>query len=193
MGIYEPKSCCICFDTRNGSLILASITLIVSILNFLNAMSGQLANTLDTVWNRKTTSEEIPPEYQQYKASFIMYAVIATLVWNSLLAVLSCLLIHGVRKNRPGLMLPYLAWSWTRLVMYVICGLIMTSLVFYVQEPELMILIVALTILITVEAYFVLVINAYHKQVKRSLSEDHQLLREEFDNDNYEYDYKIKV
>jgi len=193
MGVYEPKSCCICFDTKNGSLILASITLIVSICNILNAASGQLADGISHVWDRMTEEKQIPPDFQQYKDNVIMYAVIATLAWHSLLGALSCLLIHGVRKDRPGLILPYLAWTWTRLIMYVICGLIITSLVFYVQEPDLLILIAGLAILISIEAYFVLVINAYYKEVKRSLSEDHQLLREEFDNDNYDYDYKVKV
>merc|ERR1712179_221915 len=137
-----------------------------------------MGDTINEVWDLKTKDHQIPPDYQQYKDNVIMYVVIATLVWNSLLGILSCLLIHGVRKDRPGLILPYLAWTWTRLVMYVICGLLITSLIFYVQEPELLIIIVFLTILISIEAYFVLVINAYYKEVKRSLSEDHQLLRE---------------
>ncbi|CAL4122589.1 unnamed protein product [Meganyctiphanes norvegica] len=189
MGLYEPKSCCICFDTKNGSLILASLTLIGSILNILNALSGQLSASLSAVWDQ--INKDSPSEYQQYKENFILYAVIATLAWNGLLMTLSCLLIHGVRKDRPGLMLPFLAWSWTRITMEVLCSLFVTGLAIYTQEPLIFIGTFVLAICITIETYFVLVINAYHKQVKRSLSEDHQLLREEFDNDNF--DYKVKV
>jgi len=189
MGLYEPKSCCICFDTKNGSLILASLTLIYSILTILNALSGHLALTVSVVWDEVT--KDSPPEIQQYKENFILYALIATLAWNALLMILSCLLIHGVRKDRPGLMLPYLAWCWTRLTMEVVCSLIITGLAFYFQLGVLFIATAGLIICIGIETYFVLVINAYHKEVKRSLSQDHQLLNEEFDNDNYEY--KVKV
>jgi len=191
MGLYEPKSCCICFDTKNGSLILASLTLIYSILNILNAVSGQLALTMSVVWDQMAKDRSMPPEYQQYKDTIILYAVIITLAWNGLLVTLSSLLIHGVRKDRPGLMLPFLAWSWTRLVMECLCGVLVTGVAFYTTEPVIFIATVLVMIFISIDAYFVLVINAYHKQVKRSLSEDHQLLREEFDNDNF--DYKVKV
>ena len=184
MGLYKPNGCCICFDTKNGSLIQASLILIYAILRILIAvgclfvyLNIGLISFLVTHQN-----DNVIEVYIQSFSIFILSAIIITIVWNIFLLTISCFLIHGVRRDVPELMLPFLAWSWFQVAIDVILGLFVTGMAFYLQEPIICIVIVALVILVSFEIYSVLVVNAYHKEVKQNIL--HQSRREELDNNN---------
>ncbi|CAL4093737.1 unnamed protein product [Meganyctiphanes norvegica] len=186
MRLYEPKSCCNCIGIKKGSLTVSILTLIASLLNIALACSGINAFVVGFAWDMITNDVNVSvsdyewhEKNQNRKRNFIVYAMIFQMAWNILLGVLSCLLIHGIRKDRPRLMFPFLAWSCPRIATEVIFAIFLFGLDIYMQKPYFSFDAIVFIICTCIEIYFVLVINAYYKQVKRTLSEDHHELKAE--------------
>lgn len=165
MGLYEPKSCCICFDTKNGSLILGSLSLILTVIGLI----------LNADWDHN-----------------MLYSWIPLL----LSGVCSSLLIHGIRTDDPGLMVPYLILQRVAIILLILATLaafgfgiyLADRYVFMIHLPSILPCILTL---IGIQIYCHLVVYAYHKQLKRALSEEHHKLQEERINDGDEKMMKV--
>lgn len=81
---------CLCFDLRTGTLIIAVVSMIVS--------CGDIVLSVLLFTCEQDCKFAIPVLVKIF-LQFLCHLIT------------SSLLIHGVRKNRPGLMTPYLAWE----------------------------------------------------------------------------------
>lgn len=116
------NSCCVCFTPRTGTFILGSLTLISSLIVTLLCI---LALGL---WS--SFKEEIkinPPENFEVDVEdlmkFILLSLIVTLILCLIQIVVSSMLIHGLRKMSPVLMLPYMVMIIINLVFGIVINI----------------------------------------------------------------------
>merc|ERR1711915_718451 len=105
MGLRESNTCCFCFDTKAGCLILASLSLAGSLLSILLSCNEVPAFMIEAALDPWVKDHNIDDGQLRV---ICMSVVIAVLTYFSLAGLFSILLIHGIRKDRPRLMLPYL-------------------------------------------------------------------------------------
>jgi len=189
MGAYDPKRCCCCFSMRTGILFLGSVSLIYAIINLLNTpyLFELSPGVLDTL------TEDWPPRYEAHKENIVFFAIISNEVMNAFLLLVSCLLIHGIRKDRPSLLIPYMVWTVTFVILTFVGIVLLAFIVITVQPSEILSgIIVALTVFTCLQIYNVVCINAYYKQIEHLQYSIYlsQTTYDSVDSNDYQQKYK---
>ncbi|KAL7645257.1 UNVERIFIED_CONTAM: hypothetical protein RMT77_003643 [Armadillidium vulgare] len=162
----EPESFCFCIDLKIGSLIIAIFSLLGSIINILTWVSGIRGYQLSQLMYQLYDFDQCDADCQDFVYMTIVWVAIIVLALDGLHVIMCSLLIHGIRKDRPKLFLPYLSWLVTRLVINI--GLLITLVILFRTKIILIIsfvMVIALCFLL--DLYFFLVINAHKNQIMR--------------------------
>merc|ERR1712002_1106318 len=102
------------------------------------------------------------------------------MVLEFLQVIFSCCLIHGIRKNKTRLMVPYMIWMIVGISILIIMALALMGLFMYVGAVQVVLILAVLFGAITfLETYFLLVIRALYYQLKRTKGQAHMTLKEE--------------
>lgn len=108
------NSCCCCCTTRTGTLTLGILSLISSILSIVAIIFVLV--TWDEI--KRDLKKEYPADAEDldklFEVAFIALIVLAILLF--FVMITASMLIHGVRKMRAGLLLPYLVLTVIGLV-----------------------------------------------------------------------------
>lgn len=162
-----------------GSLALAG-----AILDLINACAGTFAFVIQYLAKLKLIScleDENSSLCSDELNSCAVGFSIAVLVCESVQAFVCCLLLHGIRKERFKLMVPYMIWSVIRFC--TILGLSVFSIIYYALMPLVVLMLLSpMIILGVIETVYLLFIHAQYREVKRAQCEGHAILEEEFEN-----------
>ncbi|CAL4072949.1 unnamed protein product [Meganyctiphanes norvegica] len=161
MGVFDPKRCC-CFSMRTGILFLGVVSLIYAVVNLLlTPYLFDMKQMLDNI------TENWPDKYKEHKDNIVFTAVISNEVSNAFLLLVSCLLIHGIRKDRPSLLIPFMVWTVTFIILAFV-GIVLLLFVVISVQPSTTVseLILALAFITCLQICNVIAINAYYKQVR---------------------------
>merc|ERR1711915_333857 len=82
--------------------------------------------------------------------------------------------IHGVRKDRPALLIPYMVWTVTFIILTFV-GIVLLLFVCISVEPSqtVSLIILALVFITGLQIYHVICINSYYKQVEHMIQYFH--------------------
>ncbi|XP_042878660.1 uncharacterized protein LOC122257439 [Penaeus japonicus] len=182
--IWQPEGCC-CFTRRTGSLILASLSVICGIfgmLNLVNIYANHDQNVDSEV--KKFCLENLQAEDLvacRNSAKHIVMLGGATLMLLYIIQVIiSSLLIHGVSKNDPCLMIPYMVLRLLYVIFAIMIGAgTCIALIVFGELKAMAVIAVVASLYIFLETYFLLVIRAHYLQMRKDSGYDHVELEEE--------------
>lgn len=163
----EPKLFCCCIELRIGSLIIGIFSLLGSIINILTWVSGIRAFQLQQLLYQLYDFDQCDDQCQNFVRMLIVWVAIVVLALDGLHVIMCSLLIHGIRKERPGLFLPYLSWQITRLVISL--GLFIALVIVFRTHIVLILSFLAVIALTWgLDFYFFLVIYAHRMELRRA-------------------------
>ena len=163
------SNCCFCIDLKFGTKIIGILHLIVGLINsfiFAHATFILAGNGKDDV--KSLNGGQLPPDYEDdimeitkdliSIVSIIVYVIFAVCL---LTVINSSMLIHGVRRNRRGLLVPYIFQEFIRIIV-ISSVIIWIIVVFRAQGPIIGTVLGLLTCLI-IDIYFVLVVISQYQ------------------------------
>merc|ERR1712055_741851 len=135
MGLPTVEKCCACLELKTGTLILGVINLVGSIiLAIISAVglagSAVLASgALDQYIDKDSRMDSESRAAVNTAATFGIVVTSIMLIIYILYVVVASMLIHGARKEKPGLMMPwivltivYLIWDIVQIIGYFVSG-----------------------------------------------------------------------
>ncbi|XP_076055542.1 uncharacterized protein LOC143033856 isoform X2 [Oratosquilla oratoria] len=144
----QSHECCFLFDLKSGCYIIASLSLVASILSLVRL--GYL------VWAVESSSTFTSDYGLNLTSIRVLYGV---LIWAAAIYLLfSTLCIIGAKMEKPGLMLPWIIWT----IIFDIAIIVYVSVVrfrSYVGEQVAMLIWLVFTI------YFFIIMKLFRQQV----------------------------
>lgn len=178
--MWEPLGCCFCFTRKTGCLILGTLVLIWSIVNFLHCVHVMAAVDLGESVKEICAQKEY--EFQGCDTVLLKAAIaglVITVVISVVVLFFSSMFIHGIRKEIPCLMVPFIVIELIHTILLVICGVVVIGVLIYVEAWGLFFFMgILLGIAAFLKTYFVLVMRAHYIEVKQSLGQCHRKLEE---------------
>ncbi|XP_068200426.1 uncharacterized protein [Palaemon carinicauda] len=177
MGCWEPKVCCCCTPLKIGTLLLGSISLIFSGIDLVSVIAGAIINKEQVEPECTEVASRLDPNYIDPNiltvCTNIVWGTIATcIVLFTAIIILSILLLVGVKKNKPSLMIPYMVGQVIGIFIFGIpslspslLGIIRGSIIGIVLGLVLFLIVVSL------QVYFLLVVRAYYKELKQQIED----------------------
>lgn len=169
--LWQPKGCC-CFTRRTGSLILASLSVIsgiFGILNLVNIYANHDQNVdLEVVkFCRMNLEAEDMGACRDSVKHIVMLGGATLMLLYVIQVIISSLLIHGVSKNDPCLMVPYMILRLIYIILTITGGAALCIALIVVGDLTSMSIVAAVAFgYIFLETYFLLVIRAHYLQVR---------------------------
>lgn len=181
--MWEPEGCC-CFTRKTGCLILGSLNVGFSLLLFI--ILGILTSVLTTVDIHESIDEicnrngrEIMENCQDMVYKGIVVGLVCCYIGTVIELVFSSMLIHGVRKELPCLMVPKMVMMLIGLILSILSGVVGTVQL-AIMNVELMFIHVAIHgSLIFLGTYYLLVMRTHYLELKRGTASIHTALIEE--------------
>jgi len=174
MGFYDLRGCCCCFNLKNGSLIIATLAIIGSCLGLLSGINEALTHQNYDKFEFLLTDENLNfcgnetvcKEYFEYFKSAYVPALVFIFVRNVISLISSSVLVHGIKKERPGLMIPYILLETVELVVGNFAVLILALLV---GNPVLVGIFCFLMMITSIlPIYFILVLRSHYYELLRA-------------------------
>ncbi|XP_066949878.1 uncharacterized protein [Macrobrachium rosenbergii] len=182
MPCWEPKACCCCASLKTGTLVLGMITLIVFGIDLLSVIVAaafkynEIKSACDEFASKSVPDgEDTDVEYldAEHLCTIIIVAVFVTWGVISLaITLFSILLLVGVKKNMPALMIPYMVGqviailllgtvSFAPFVIGIINGVIL----------GIILGLVLFTVIVGLQVYLLLIIRAYYKELRQRIQD----------------------
>ncbi|XP_063611383.1 uncharacterized protein LOC134785059 [Penaeus indicus] len=165
--LWQPKGCC-CFTRRTGSLILASLSVICGIfgiLNLVNIYANHDQNVDSEVLKfcRENLQAEDMGACRDSAKHIVMLGGATLMLIYVIQVIISSLLIHGVSKNDPCLMVPYMILRLIYVILAIIGGAAVCIALIVVGDFSAMSIVAAIAFgYIYLETYFLLVVRAHY-------------------------------
>ncbi|XP_037797214.1 uncharacterized protein LOC119592462 [Penaeus monodon] len=182
--LWQPKGCC-CFTRRTGSLILASLSVICGIfgiLNLVNIYANHDQNVDSEVLKfcRENLQAEDMGACRDSAKHIVMLGGATLMLLYVIQVIISSLLIHGVSKNDPCLMVPYMILRLIYVILAITGGAALCIALIVVGDISSMAIVAAIAFgYIFLETYFLLVVRAHYLQMRKESGYDHVELEEE--------------
>lgn len=171
--VWEPKSCCGCGSVKTGTLVLGWLALVFSTLHVL----GSLRYTALDYSDYKDICVEVIKEQDLHDLSpdtcarTVISSIVVSAVTSTISVIISILLLVGVNKSKPVLMLPFMICQVIGITFLGLAGLILFGVLLYIGAIGAAFFIAILIGLIMfLEVYFFLVIRICYKEVKQHAS-----------------------
>jgi ABC-type multidrug transport system fused ATPase/permease subunit len=151
------RTFCRCLDLRWGSLIIGIFSLANAVMGILNTtyslIAGPEKSFFYTIFRSARHTDEI-----------LTYVTWAALAVNLLFFFICCFMIHGVRKEKRLLLIPWVIWS----CLYIAFLVFAVVIIFIAGTGEWRLLLVALFLVIFISAwiYLTLVVVSYYQALR---------------------------
>lgn len=184
--MWEPKTLCCC-NVRIGTIIIAVVVLVCSITDavvtllglpptaFAEESQGGGCRELDQMFMDENECLRIISQHQ-YSRSVIASVHLVT---DSLLIVLSSMLIHGVRKNKPCLVIPFMVLQGLAIVSVVV-GTIMNLVAMATEDLSgFFVMLIFGPVVVFLMIYLFFVVRSCHLEVRRCKMEAYTTFHDE--------------
>ena len=173
------SNCCFCIDLKFGTKIIGILHLIVGLINsfiFARVTFILAGNGKDDV--KSLNGGQLPPDYEddimeitnyvgdimeitKYLISIVSIIVYVIFAVCLLTVINSSMLIHGVRRNRRGLFVPYIFQEF--ITMIVIASLSIWIIVVFRAQGPIIGTVLGLLTWVIIDIYFVLVVISQYQ------------------------------
>ncbi|XP_064102395.1 uncharacterized protein LOC135212671 [Macrobrachium nipponense] len=169
MKVWEPKTCCCGISVRVGTLVIGWLGLISSIFSLLSWLRFVQISYDDFAKVCKEAANEIQQPIDVDVCATAAVSIIAVSgVCSGLFVIISALLLVGVNKNKPTLILPFIVIHGIEIVLS--CLFILLGFVLLIHEGVAVIAFIFLLVTgmaLAVEVYLFLVVRACYNEVKQ--------------------------
>ncbi|XP_047478117.1 uncharacterized protein LOC125031434 [Penaeus chinensis] len=178
--VWEPSACC-GIGRRTAGYVIASITVIYCIFDLVLSIyylsNGHFNDMMDARCNKLPGDE-----YQTRKCIDVAHKtfnvlISVRLVMEILHIIFSFLLMHGIRKNNPRLMVPYLVMMLIAIVLLTLFSAIMVVLLLFLSVTIALVVAIVFGGIIFIMTYFNLVVRAYYKEINEPLKNNFKTLK----------------
>lgn len=159
---------CCCFDLRTGAIIIGVLDLISSCNSILSIFKSFL--NLDAIFapdgplQSYANESQCDPECMSHIRKIVVIILAVLLVLYILSLTASSLLIHGIRKNKPGLITAYLVKVGFVLGLLAV-GVLLSMILVFKSPGVVFILTLPLSLMFMLMAYFYMVVRDYKVQL----------------------------
>ncbi|XP_069163546.1 lysosomal-associated transmembrane protein 4A-like [Procambarus clarkii] len=189
--LWEPTGCC-CFSRRTGSLILGTLVLIGSLLTIVVFSYGLLTVDTEAAIRKECYKSQEKEDCEKLAGYAVATMVAVHMVVATLNVIFSSMLIHGILKEKPCLMIPHMTMRLLSIIFSIIVSAILIGILIYINEwRAVAVFTIICSLWIFILTYFLLVIRAHYLDMKRSVSDIHQLLVEVSDKNDTPIKAKI--
>jgi len=167
--LYE-RCCCGCCNLKQGSLILAWIGVIASVLNLLSSIKefGGLSAAKYELQNDDDFEEQLDCDDDCINLIFTLITTVMVfgVISNLVVLVVASLVIHGINNNKEKLLTPYYVYSLVSLTLGCILCLvaIIACFMFSVAMGFVMGFVLGGAMLLSF--YFMVVVRSYQLQMR---------------------------
>ncbi|XP_045593850.2 uncharacterized protein [Procambarus clarkii] len=180
MNTWKPTKCCCC-SLRTGSLVVGALALIGAVLDLINGCVGTFAFVINQLAKLKLIScleDEDSTLCADQSKKYVLAFSFALIICEAIQAIVCCMLIHGIRKEKPKFMVPYITWSSVRVGIFITLSVV--SIVIYISMPAVLLALLAtMIILALIEVVYLLFVCAHYIEMKQAQCATHVLLEEE--------------
>ncbi|XP_064102717.1 uncharacterized protein LOC135212895 [Macrobrachium nipponense] len=178
MPCWQPKACCCCCGSlKTGTLVLGMLTLIVFGIDFLSVIVAaafkynEIISTCDE-YGSKSDPDGADTDVEHICTIIIVSVFVTWGVISLAITIFSILLLVGVNKNMPGLMIPYMVGqviailllgtvSFAPFVIGIINGVIL----------GIILGLVLFTVIVGLQSYLLLVVRAHYKELRQHIQD----------------------
>ncbi|XP_064102387.1 uncharacterized protein LOC135212667 [Macrobrachium nipponense] len=172
--MWEPQMFCCC-GVRQGSILIASFVLLCCLVDIGSAVLGLPRNIFiadyhegcrerDQMVMDEEMCQKIAARNQMTKSVFVS----VRMATNVILIVVSSMLIHGVRKGRPCLLIPFMIVHVMAIVSLILATIIQLVTLVTDNVADFIVLLVIGPIGVCILVYLLFVIRASYLETKRS-------------------------
>ncbi|XP_066949945.1 uncharacterized protein [Macrobrachium rosenbergii] len=167
--VWEPKTCCCGISVRVGTLVIGWLGLISSIFSLLSWLRFVQISYDDFAEVCKEAANEIQQHIDVDVCATAAVSIIAVSgVCSGLFVIISALLLVGVNKNKPTLILPFIVTHGIEIVLS--CLFILLGFALFLHEGIVFAAFIFLLVsgmFLALEVYLFLVVRACYKEVKQ--------------------------
>ncbi|KAK7076457.1 hypothetical protein SK128_026043 [Halocaridina rubra] len=168
--VWEPKNCCVCATPKIGTLVLGWLGLIGSALNTVGLFRYVNTTRDDFTAVCKNITKDMDHDIIDTETCVdIFYGSIGVTAVVSVIGIIICgLLIWGVNKYKPAMMMPYLCVKGFGITLAIAAGVLVTGFFIYVQLwLPLVLFVVFYGLVVFLDVYLFLVVRVCYKEVKQ--------------------------
>lgn len=163
--VWEPKQCCCGASVKTGTLILGWLGLIGSILHILSLLRAVALSRSDI----EEICTKAAPDFDAHICGKYVVGVLVSAGLTALVATAICgMLLWGVNKSKPILMLPYLICQVFGIIILGLLGV--ASFIIFISYGAVgtaFIFLVIVGLCMFLEVYFFLIVRVCYKEVKQ--------------------------